>query len=347
MSKDGKNVFAKMIEKQGRNDYYWSNEEYTHATRSRVMLKKYGKEIKKLYGHDPWIWRILTPFILLQLYLGYRASEMSWTTFLLLSYFVGGTITHSSFLAIHEVTHYLAFKTRIYNDFYAIFINLIVPFPYAMMFKTYHSDHHHYLGWELVDVDVPTVVEGKLLSNFLGKFFFLTFQILFYAFRPTIIRRIKFDNMHIINYVVQLTFNFLVYSLFGFAPLLYFLFSIFLGTSWHPISGHFISEHFVFKGDGKQETFSYYGPLNWLTWNAGYHVEHHDFPSIPWNRLQKLRDIAPEFYDDLIVTESWPGTLFDFLFDTTVNQFSRVVREKGAAQREKLLPTLHGSVERG
>lgn len=74
------------------------------------------------------------------------------------------------------------------------------------------------------------------------------------------------------------------------------------------------------------ETCSYYGPLNKLTFNVGYHVEHHDFPSIPGSRLPKLSEIAPEFYLNLHYHTSWTRVLWQYITDPKVGPSARVRR---------------------
>src|ERR1043166_525479 len=72
--------------------------------------------------------------------------------------------------------------------------------------------------------------------------------------------------------------------------------------------------------------FSYYGPMNRVALNMGYHNEHHDLPSIPWNNLPKLRAMAPEFYNNLKYHSSWSRLLFQFVFDKRYSLYSRVER---------------------
>lgn len=119
---------------------------------------------------------------------------------------------------------------------------------------------------------------------------------------------------------------------FGWTPLYYFGLSAFLAGSWHPCAGHFIAEHYLF-GSIQQETWSYYGPLNALTYNVGYHNEHHDFPSVAWTKLPALRRMCPEFYDCLPQHTSWPLVTAQFVFGTDSGIWARVKRDRTAGDQ--------------
>ena len=54
---------------------------------------------------------------------------------------------------------------------------------------------------------------------------------------------------------------------------------------------------FVYFTKG-QETYSYYGVLNRITFNVGYHVEHHDFPAIPSSKLPYVSTCIVMFHLD-------------------------------------------------
>jgi len=59
---------------------------------------------------------------------------------------------------------------------------------------------------------------------------------------------------------------------------------------------------------------------------VGYHNEHHDFPSVPWTNLPKLRSIAKEYYEPLPSHASWPYVTYKFITDPSVGMWSRAKR---------------------
>ena len=134
------------------------------------------------------------------------------------------------------------------------------------------------------------------------------------------------DRWTWINLGVQIAVNTAVYLAFGPRALAYLALSFFFSIGLHPLGARWIQRHYL-TGGGEQETFSYYGMLNRLTFNVGYHTEHHDFPSVAWNRLPDIRAIAPEHYVELRSHMSWTRLLFQFLFDREISLFSRIVRE--------------------
>lgn len=170
-----------------------------------------------------------------------------------------------------------------------------------------------------------------------------------------------FTSIHLLNLAVQLSFDYVLTQVSGgsLQPLLYLVASSFLAGSLHPCAGHFIAEHYFFskaQGGGTEslselktasaaagkcapehpldslpppETYSYYGPLNILTYNVGLHNEHHDFPAIPWTRLYALHEMAREFYEPLPCHRSWVWVIWTFILDKNVGPWCRVKRAQG------------------
>lgn len=282
-------------------------------------------------GHEPLTKYIVLGVVALQLSVAFclRHTKPLSPLFIFLAYAIGGTANHNLFLAIHEITHNLAFKGVDTNKALAVFANLPIGIPYSAAFKKYHIEHHKHLGEDGIDTDLPTRLELLCLRNVLGKTFFATFQILFYALRPGFVRTQTLTKWHGINFFVQLIFDVVLVRIFGARPLIYLVMSSFFAGSLHPCAGHFIAEHYLWDGL-EQETYSYYGPLNLLAYNVGYHNEHHDFPSVPWTRLPALRKMAPEFYDTIPSHPSWPMVIVNFIRDGDVGIFARAKRlEKG------------------
>ncbi|XP_072885465.1 sphingolipid delta(4)-desaturase/C4-monooxygenase DES2-like isoform X1 [Hemitrygon akajei] len=306
-------------------DFEWVYTEQPHTNRRKEILAKHP-EIKSLMGPDPHLKWIVTVMVLFQIASCYLVRDLPWKWLLFWAYVLGGSVNHSLTLAIHDISHNVAFgnKDAKWNRWFAIFANLPIGMPYSASFKKYHIDHHRYLGGEGLDVDVPTDFEACFFRTPARKVLWLIVQPLLYILRPLYVNPKPVTQMEVVNAIIQLSYDLVIYQIWGLKPVFYMLASSMLGMGLHPISGHFIAEHYMFlKG---YETYSYYGPLNWITFNVGYHMEHHDFPSIPGSKLPQVKKMAPEFYENLPQHNSWLRVLWDFIFCDDLGPFSRVKR---------------------
>lgn len=271
--------------------------------------------------------------VLLQLWTATFLYDVGWMKILTSAYFFGAFLNHNLFLAIHELSHNLAFSTPVYNRWLGIFANLPIGIPMSVTFQKYHLEHHRFQGVDGIDMDVPTLTEARLVRNILAKSIWVVFQLFFYALRPLFIKPKPLGIWECVNFIIQLVLDTAMVYFWGWKSLTYLILSTFVGGGLHPMAGHFISEHYVFKED--QETYSYYGPLNLMTWSVGYHNEHHDFPRIPGSRLHKVKEIAPEYYDNLESYTSWSQVIYMYITDCTVGPFSRMKRKLSTKNTNK------------
>lgn len=323
------------------NDWVWTYQEEPHRTRRHQIIKAHP-EVTKLCGHEPltkWVVLLVVSIQVTVAYLLRYTPIFSWR-FLLTAYVVGATANQNLFLSIHEISHNLAFRSPMANRLIAMFANLPIGIPYSASFRPYHLTHHKALGVDGLDTDLPTKYEAIFLDSVLGKAFFATFQIFFYALRPMMVYQIPLTKIHLLNITVQFIFDIILVKIAGANSLWYLLMSSFLAGSLHPCAGHFIAEHYIFENQLSPkpkssdpnilaaETYSYYGILNLVTYNVGYHNEHHDFPAIPWTRLPKLTQIAKEFYEPLPTHTSWSWVIWEFIWNKDLSLWSRVKREQ-------------------
>lgn len=309
-----------------RTDFEWVYTEEPHATRRKEILKKYP-EIKQLFGHEPLLKWVVAGLVLTQFVACYFVKDASWLVIILLGYCFGGVINHALMLAIHEISHNLAFghSRPLTNRLFGMFANLPIGVPMSVSFKKYHLEHHRYQGDEKLDTDIPTDLEGKLFCRTFTKVIWVILQPLFYSLRPFYVYPKPPSLLEFLNLVIQIGFDVTVYYLCGGKSLVYLIGGSLLAMGLHPVAGHFISEHYMFEQG--YETYSYYGPLNWVTLNVGYHMEHHDFPYVAGFKLPLVKKIAGDYYDNLPQHTSWVKVIYDFITNPDIGPYSRVKRK--------------------
>lgn len=307
-------------------DFIYSEKSEPHRIRTKQILKE-QPAIRMLIGKNPTSFWFILLVVSVQVALAWFVHDRSWWWIIGAAYFLGAFADHALFVLIHECAHKLIFKNPVANKLAGIFANLPQIFPSSISFERYHIKHHSFQGVHELDADLPNRWEARLINNnFLGKAVWLLFFPFFQVFRISRLKEIKpFDGWLALNWIAEIAFVAGIWYFLGGKAVAYLTLSFFFSVGLHPLGARWIQEHYLTHGE--QETYSYYGPLNKLAFNVGYHNEHHDFPSVPWNRLPEIRKSAPGHYDTLHYHKSWTALFFRFLFDREISLFSRIVRK--------------------
>ena len=310
--------------------FHQSQWDQPHPARTRAILRAHP-EVRQLIGRNPFTAAIMLLVFSTQTAIAFVMGRLGWSYWwlgLLIAFCLGAFLNHSMYVVIHDATHNLVFKRRSWNKLVAIFADLPNLLPGAIGFGVYHLQHHAHQGDYDSDADMPNRWEARLIGNkWYRKALWLLLFPFFQLTRPPRLKAITmWSRWSFVNFLAAAAYDAaLIYSC-GWPGLLYLAFSFLLSIGLHPVGARWIQEHYTY--DSSQETFSYYGPINLIALNVGYHNEHHDFPSIPWNRLPTLRVLAPESYETLKYHTSWSRLLVDFIFDKRYSLFSRVERMK-------------------
>ena len=306
-------------------DFYKPATPIPHGGRAKRILREHP-EVRRLIGRNTTTFWITAGIVAFQVAVAWLLRGSPWWLIILAGAFVGAFADHALWVIIHECTHNLIFRSPAANTLTGTLANFPIVVPGgSVFFQRYHMKHHAYLGVYDHDADVPNDWEAKLVGNSAWRkaIWLLLFPIVQLTRPPRLKELRPIDRWVVFNFAIQMAFNAAIFFLISPAALGYLFASSWFSIGAHPLGARWIQEHYaLFPG---QETNDYYGWLNRFALNIGFHNEHHDFPSVPWNRLPEIKRIAPESYD-LAYHPSWAKLTWQFITDPRISLYSRNVR---------------------
>jgi len=312
-----------------------SRRKHPHAQRRAEIMNKHPK-IAELIETNIMSAVYIVALVTIQYSMAIIVTrKVHWVLAVIISYGVGAIIDHSLWVLIHDASHNLVFSSVIANRLLLCVANIAHVLPSAMMFRYYHILHHIELNKIDKDPDVPASWEAKFVGNspvrkalWLALFFlFQSVRMVFYTYKVPAGPEMGWI---ILNWVICLVPAGALYYLYGIGPLLYLLFASISAIGLHPLGARWIQEHYPTQPF--QSTYSYYGPANRVAFNIGFHNEHHDFPSVPWNNLPYVKQQAPEYYDTLFAYTSYTKLMIDFIREQKWSLLVRYETEKKLAE---------------
>jgi len=300
-------------------------------------------EIKELYGQHPWSALLTAVIFVVHAYMAYYFALYSWPVLIIGSYTVGAWMAFVLQTVGHDATHRLVFKSAGLNKLVALVTFLQVflgPFGSVWMYE--HMWHHNVVVDKCIRYGPQS--NPTLLKAFMSLMFMVVVQMVLIVASTTLgatllvtiplgllgLRKSLYpatfglppfnrfpqslNGWMAANIFACWAYNIAMIYFFGWKAFAYHMLSALWMNGFHPLGMRQVQEHyFIQKG---QPTNSVYTSVHTYCLNVGYHVEHHDFAAIPWNRLPLLTKIAPEYYTkDLKYYTSYTQVLFEFLFN--------------------------------
>ena len=316
-------------------------------TRRRRMILSTHPEIRNLTSLPAVLYTMLMSALLL-LHLGvgatiavYAHTGTAWFWTIVLAATIGAFFT----FALQQLTHELSHVKRSWRQMTpALLADLVVGTTgpgYAVYYFKAHIPHHAKTGnegdpdltYHAEWADPPQWLARSRLTRFLWLTVFglFTIEVLFLEHVLGLVPR---PRMSIRNKRLMLLllgkYSFMALTLWlgGFWCFVYFRLAagFSLGAFAHPYSGFWLMQHAATAHNGFQPTVSYSGSRIWHWLNLGelYHLEHHDFPWVPFTKIEAVRRIAPEYYRSChVVTSVWRLT-WDWLSHTDGSPWSDV-----------------------
>ena len=299
--------------------------ELNHRSRRAAILSA-CPEVENLFGASFGTAWLALGAMTLQFSLAIAARNVPWWAIVVLAYGLGGFAMHCLNCVIHECCHNLVFRRPTANKAFGIFASLPGLIPSAVSFRHYHLLHHGHFGVRGMDADIAPAWEAHLVGNTRWRklIWVLLLPLTYCVVHPLHVKkRLPLDGWLLANVAAIVPVWIAIFWAAGWSGIAYLLFSSYLSVGPHPAGAHILQEHIAFDGgNGKS---SYYGPINWIAVNLGYHLEHHDLPNIPGWRLPRVRVLVPQFYDDHYVHRSRASGLWFFVSDRNIDLESRPI----------------------
>ncbi len=241
--------------------------EQVHTQRRKDIIKHYP-EVKVLFGPYPLSALLIIGLVALQWTVAWLLCDQPWYVILPVAYLAGAVLNHGLYVLMHEATHNLIFAIPALNKLAGLSCDFALIVPSAMSFRKYHLLHHQHLNKITMDPDVVSQFEGRLIGHGpLRKSLWLALLSVSQALRPLKVPGQSFvDPWVFTNIALQLGVSYGLWLSVGWGGLMYLLLSTFFALGLHPLGGRWIQEHYDVMGK-QQETYSYYGPLNWVMFN--------------------------------------------------------------------------------